>query len=235
LQEKARAARYDLLLAYARTIKADAIAFAHHKDDQAETVLMRLASGSGLSGLAGMKPTSHRDGHFILRPFLNVPSARLRATLDARGIVYVDDPSNSNVMFARVRLRQSYAILEAEGLSVERLKTLSDRMARADDALRLMTEKAALQYVIPFETGRIYSPALLDEPSEIILRVLQGAIAEVGTGADPVLNRLESRILDLCCARSSGKPLKLTLGGAILSLSADGRLKILPEPPRRKV
>lgn len=235
LQEKARAARYDLLITHALAIRADAIALAHHADDQAETVLMRLAAGSGLSGLSGMKPVTQRDGIAILRPFLGHSSARLRATLDARGISYVDDPSNANEMFARIRLRKARAVLEAEGLTVERLQTFSGRMARADEALRFMADKAARQYEMPSETGQIFSPALFEEPSEIIVRVLQTSILKIGTGGDPTLYRLENRILELSRAHSSGKARKLTLGGAILSLSADGRLKILPEPPRRKV
>lgn len=235
LQEKARTARYALLIAHARAINADAIAFAHHKDDQAETVLMRLASGSGLSGLTGMKTITHRDGVMILRPLLEVSSSRLRATLDARGIAYVDDPSNSNVVFARVRLRQSHAVLEAEGLTTERLKTFSDRMARADEALSFIANKAGRKYEMPFEMGQVFAPGLFNEPSEIILRVLQTAILQIGTGGDPMLHRLENCILELSRARSSGKTLKLTLGGTILSLSADGRLKILPESRRRKV
>lgn len=235
LQEKARAARYDLLIAHACAIKADAIALAHHRDDQAETVLMRLAAGSGLSGLTGMKPVSERDGIVILRPFLTVPSARLRATLDARGIVYAEDPSNQNATFARVRVRQAREVLEAEGLTNERMSTFAHRMARADDALRFVADKVARQFKIPSEMGEIYSPALFAEPAEIVLRVLHRSILQIGTGGEPMLNRLENRILDLYDARASRKPLKLTLGGAILSLSADGRLKILPEPPRRKV
>lgn len=234
IQEKARLARYDLLLAHARAIKAEAIALAHHADDQAETLLMRLASGSGLSGLAGMRMVTMRDGIFVVRPMLELASARLRTTLDARGIGFVDDPSNSNDAFARVRLRKARAVLEAEGLSRERLQTLAYRMARADEALKISTVAAQHRHIIPSETGQIFAPTLFNEPLEIILRVLQASILTLGSGAELILHRLENRILDLCAARSIGKSMKFTLGGAILSLSADGRLKILPESPRRK-
>ncbi len=235
LQEQARAARYDLLIAHARAIKADAIALAHHRDDQAETVLMRLASGSGLSGLAGMKRVSQRDGIFILRPFLGLSAAQLRAIVDTRDVAYVDDPSNKNTKFTRVRLRQARTILDAEGLTDQRLQTFSERMARADDALCFMANRVERLYEMPSETGQIFSPGLFGEPSEIILRVLQTSILKIGTGGEPMLYRLESRFLELYRAHSAGKALKLTIGGAILSLLADGRLKILPEPPRRKV
>jgi len=235
IQEKARAARYELLVAHANAIHADAIALAHHADDQVETILMRLASGSGLSGLAGMNAITRRDNMPLLRPLLHVSSAQLRAFVDDRGLPFVDDPSNANEAFARVRFRKSRAVLEAEGLSRERILALAQRMRRADGCLNVIARKIHRLCVMPGSDGCCYAPQLFDEPIEIVIRVLQTTISTIGTGDEPMLHRLENRVLDLVAARSLGKSLKLTLGGAVLSLSADGRLKILPESPRRKV
>ena len=96
IQEKARAARYELLAAKAREIGAGVLITAHTQDDQAETVLMRLAHGSGLAGLAGMRMRSKRDGIVLARPFLGTPKARLVATCEANGWPYVADPSNAD-------------------------------------------------------------------------------------------------------------------------------------------
>ena len=235
IQEKARTARYDLLIAHARVIGAQAIALAHHADDQAETLLLRLAAGSGLSGLSGMKAIAWREDMPILRPLLDLPAARLRATVDERGIAFVDDPSNENDAYARVRMRKARDVLAVEGLSRERLQTLAHRLARADDALREIAALADARHEMPLPNGRAYAPSLFDEPLEILIRVVQGAVAHIGAGDEPMLHRLENKVLDLLAARTLNKSLKLTMGGAILSLSTDGCLKILPESPRRKV
>lgn len=235
LQEKARAARYNLLLAHARAIGAEAIAFAHHGEDQAETILLRLASGSGLTGLSGMKQMSMRDGIPILRPLLDLPSARLRSTLMMRNIPFVDDPSNVNDAFARVRMRKARDVLAAEGLTTERLQTLAHRLSRADDALRASAAAAECRHAMPVASGRCYASAVFDEPLEILVRLLQASIAEIGAGEEPAMQRLENHIFDLVTARRLGKSLKLTIGGTVLSVSTDGRLKIVAESPRRKV
>ena len=208
---------------------------AHHADDQAETLLMRLASGSGITGLTGMKETTRRDEILILRPLLRLPAMRLRATVDALAIPYVDDPSNQNDAFQRVRLRKARAVLRAEGLTSDRLAIFAKRMARADDALKILADRARRSHEMPFEMGHMFAPTLFDEPHEIILRVLHASILQIGSGSEPMLYRLEDHVEDLVLAHSLGKSLKLTLGGAILAISADGRLKITSESPRRKV
>ena len=82
-----------------------AIVTAHQLDDQAETVLMRLARGSGLDGLAAIPAESRWAGMPVLRPLLDVPKARLVATLEAEGIAFAEDASNHDPRFERARLR----------------------------------------------------------------------------------------------------------------------------------
>ncbi len=110
---------------------------AHHRDDQAETFLLRLARGSGLDGLAAMAAVVERPGCRLLRPLLAVPRASLVATLAAHDQAWLDDPSNRNDKFARVRLRRGHAILAREGLSAARLAATAGRLARARQALEL--------------------------------------------------------------------------------------------------
>ena len=95
----AREARYRLLAGAARQSGASHILTAHTRDDQAETLLMRLVRGSGISGLAAMARESEREGVFIARPFLNVSKSRLIATLAKANIAYADDPTNRDVSF----------------------------------------------------------------------------------------------------------------------------------------
>ncbi len=135
LQERARHHRYALLVACARRIGATHLVTAHTRDDQAETVLFRMMRGSGLAGLAGMAPARDRDGIVHLRPFLDVPKARLVATCRARGWRFVEDPANGDPRFARARLRRLMPALAAEGLDAARFATLARRMGEAEEAL----------------------------------------------------------------------------------------------------
>ncbi|WP_111423731.1 tRNA lysidine(34) synthetase TilS, partial [Rhodoplanes roseus] len=160
LQEAARVARYRLLAEAARAVGAAHVVTAHTRDDQAETVLFRLARGSGLSGLAGMARVSPlpalstgegkaTDGApFLVRPFLDVPKARLIATLEAAGVPYADDPSNRDPRFTRSRLRRLLPSLAEEGLSAARLVQLAGRMRRADAALEAAVDRLAADLAI---------------------------------------------------------------------------------------
>ena len=116
IMEKARAARYKLLTEYCKNQGIRGLFLAHHQDDQAETFLIRLAKGSGLDGLAGMSPVREDGDVALLRPFLGIPKGRLIATCRARGISFVEDPSNANPAYLRPRLRAAREILEKEGL-----------------------------------------------------------------------------------------------------------------------
>ena len=126
LQAAARAARYSLMSNFLDREARDgrvpvkrSIVTAHHADDQAETFLMRLARGSGLDGLSGMRPTeviaADDRSYTILRPLLEVPKARLVATLEARGLTWREDPSNAVQDFERVRVREALELIERPG------------------------------------------------------------------------------------------------------------------------
>jgi len=106
LQEAARTARYDLLFEACRKHGILHLLVAHHADDQAETVAMRAARGSGPDGLAGMAALVEQRHARLLRPLLAVPRARLTETLQARGVAWIDDPSNADPRFERARLRE---------------------------------------------------------------------------------------------------------------------------------
>jgi len=116
LQETARAVRYRLLSAAARGAGATHLLTAHTLDDQAETILIRMARGSGLAGLGAMRREIELDGVILLRPLLDVPKARLVATLQAIGLPYADDPSNRDPRFTRARLRAMMPASPAKGL-----------------------------------------------------------------------------------------------------------------------
>jgi tRNA(Ile)-lysidine synthase len=131
LQEAARAARYALLFEACRQRAILHLLVAHHADDQAETVAMRAARGSGADGLAGMAALVEQRYARLLRPLLPVPRARLTATLEALGVAWIDDPSNADPRFERVRLRTAGGIEPHDETAGGRRAGREGRLARA--------------------------------------------------------------------------------------------------------
>src|SRR5258708_3503119 len=105
LPAAARNARYRLLAQAARAGGATHILTAHTRDDQAETLLMRMLRGSGIAGLAAMARESEREGVLLARPLLGIPKSQLVATLNKAKITFADDPTNRDASYTRPRLR----------------------------------------------------------------------------------------------------------------------------------
>jgi tRNA(Ile)-lysidine synthase len=236
LQAAARAARYGLLTALARKIGADAIVTAHTRDDQAETVLHRLARGSGLAGLAGIRKKSERDGIVLLRPLLDVPKARLVATLRAANIPFAEDPTNRDPRYLRTRVRALAPQLAAEGLDAVRLAGVARRLGRAN---------AAIEAAVCEAKGRVArgawpkkGPVELDAaslfalPAEVGIRLLGGAVTAAGDEGRVELAKLETLYEELAAAQAANRRLKRTLGGAAAAL-AGPHLSVSRAPARR--
>ena len=235
LQEAAREARYRLLVQHAQEIGASHLVTAHTLDDQAETILMRLAKGSGLKGLAGMRRERDLGGIVHARPLLDRSKGELLALCETSGWRFVTDPSNADERYARVRWRRLMPLLAEEGLTADRLALLAERMAQADEALEI-TARQALESAGP-EAGEgsfsFRAACLVREPFEIGLRILAQALARIGLETVR-LQRLEACLERLRTAIPAGNPLRLTIAGALLDLDRSGRLRVRPEPPRSR-
>ena len=142
LPAAARTARYRLLAQAAQARGATHILTAHTRDDQAETLLMRMLRGSGIAGLAAMARQSEREGVVLARPFLNVSKSQLVATLEKAGIDFADDPTNRDTRFTRPRLRAILPVLAAEGGDTRNLARLASRLGRANAAVEIMVDGA---------------------------------------------------------------------------------------------
>ena len=142
LQGAAREARYALMRDWAGAQGIDAIALAHTRDDQAETVLMRLARKGGVDGLSAMSPLRRADGITWLRPFLDVGRGGLRAVLQDIGATWVEDPSNDDPRFDRIRVRGAMAGLAEIGIDAATLSAVARNMQTARDALDAVTAEA---------------------------------------------------------------------------------------------
>ncbi|HET7190326.1 MAG TPA: tRNA lysidine(34) synthetase TilS [Pseudolabrys sp.] len=242
LQEAARAVRYRMLGEAAREAGASHILTAHTLDDQAETVLIRMSRGSGLTGLGAMSrlaplPATGFDEITLVRPLLDIPKNRLVATLRAAKISYADDPSNLDPRFARVRMRSLMAALAAEGLDATRLARLARRFKRADAAIESVVDNAAAELVADMSSGSsmtIETGRFIELPSEVALRLLGRAIAEKGDEGPVELGKLESFKSGLDEAQKARNPrFRRTLAGAIVTL-AGSRIVVERAPPRRR-
>lgn len=238
LQEVARNARYRLLLDFCHEIGASALLTAHTADDQAETILMRMARGSGLAGLRGMAHVSLRDGIRHRRPFLAVEKSRLIATCRAHDWPFVEDPSNRSECFTRVRWRQLMPELAQEGLNAARFVSLAERLTRADEALDIKAGEAYRAALMPQDDSSMISldgGLLFREPFEIVIRVLLRALAHFGCeGIDCRLQRIENCVNALFDAFHTGRKVRRTLGGTMVSLDLGQRLNIQLEPERKR-
>ena len=256
LPAAARAARYRLLAQAARASDATHILTAHTRDDQAETLLMRMLRGSGIAGLAAMARESERDGLVLARPFLDISKSQLIATLRKAKVGFAEDPTNRDTSFTRPRLRTLMPVLAAEGGDTRNLVRLASRLARANAAVEVLVDGAERYLALrdrqglhsgfnvkAFDAGRLDAKtfdakAFAAMPDEIRLRLLQRVIDRIGREGPAELGKVEALLsaLDLAGAENNAgrRPrLKQTLAGALISL-IDSRIRIEPAPPRRR-
>ena len=129
-QAAARDVRFDLLASWCRRNQVRYCALAHHRSDQAETFLFRLARGSGLAGLAAMSAERVYAGCHFIRPLLDLPPERLKAVLTRAAISWRDDPSNRDPAYSRTHLGHALDELAAQGIDAARLARASQGAAR---------------------------------------------------------------------------------------------------------
>jgi tRNA(Ile)-lysidine synthase len=230
----ARDARYRLLAQAARATRAMHVMTAHTRDDQAETLLMRLLRGSGIAGLSAMARESERDGIRLARPLLDVPKSRLIATLNRAKIAFADDPTNRDTAFTRPRLRALLPLLAAEGGDTRGLARLASRLARANAAVEVLADGAERYLALRSDPPRpgLDARAFARLPEEIRLRLLRRSLDRVGHEGPAELGKVEALLTTLDQAIAADRSLKMTLAGAVVSLSR-GRMRIVPAPPRR--
>lgn len=192
LQSSARTARYTLLERAADAQNCTHIATAHHADDQLETLLMRLARGSGVDGLSGIRARNGR----VIRPVLEFTKAELADVCSSAGIQAVDDPSNANIDFDRVAMRNWLSNTRHPFPAPRALRTAS-ALADASDALVWMTDTLAEQRISQ-ENDVIICKAI-GLPRELkrrlltrCLRTMDVNLAPRGDAIDRLLTELEN-------------------------------------------
>jgi tRNA(Ile)-lysidine synthase len=251
IQKAAREARYALLERHAVDCGAQTLMTAHTSDDQAETILMRLARGSGVDGLAGMRRSLPLARVTLARPLLDIPKSRLVALCAHEGWGFVEDPSNRDESYTRVRIRALLPLLEAEGLDSRRLLRLGRRAREASDALESCADRALARARRETDVPGLLlldAGALAQEPPEILRRVLARAIAAVAqempqTTYGPRRERLEALSQDVFAALLTGISMAArSLGSAAIAVEttkdatgdATAVVSVRRSAPRRK-
>lgn len=186
LQAKAREMRYGLMRDWCLAHGASLLVTAHTREDQAETFLMRLARGSGIRGLSGMR-AGERGPLLLERPLLETSRAELKATLAAAGHPWIEDPSNEDERFERVRLRKAMPLLAELGLTPEAVARSAARLERALHPItelgrdfmarhvELRPEGFAMVALAPFRK--------LDD--EVAIQLLERLLERLGGGDEP--------------------------------------------------
>ena len=215
IQERARAMRYRLLGDWARQ-RGLTVLTAHHLEDQAETLLMRLARGAGVKGLAGMRPAGR-----VVRPLLGWRKAELEAVCAAAGIEPIRDPSNDDEQFERVRVRRA---LSANGwLDPVALAASAAHLCQADEALDWAVDQEWHRAVTGGAAEIVYRPS--DAPPEIRRRIIRRAVLTLATEGE---GELRGREIDqLLGTLTNGG--KATLRGVLCSGGAEWRFSKAPQ------
>ncbi|WP_265502805.1 tRNA lysidine(34) synthetase TilS [Paracoccus beibuensis] len=221
LMAQARDARLKLLADWARDNGLPAVALGHTADDVAETLIMRLARGSGIDGLAAMAEWRDAFGMRWLRPMLSTGRAELRHWLGGQGIPWIDDPSNDNTDFDRIRARKAIGAL---GLDVAGLARSAAHIAGARDAVSDFALLVSGDARADRGSLSLSRTAFRDAPAEIRRRLLVAACRWV-TGADYPPRRA-ALLHALQAVMAQGR---VTIDGAMILPDRD-RLRIIREP-----
>lgn len=181
VQSAARALRYRLLGQWASDEGMDWLLTAHHADDQAETLLMRLLRGAGLSGLAGVRAAPRIGDLAVARPLLGWRRAELAGVVAAAGLTAIDDPSNADPRYDRVRLRDR--LRDADWIEPPSLARSAAALAEASEALDWTTTRLFAERVSETREGLALDAAGL--PDELQRRLVLDVIARLAPDAAP--------------------------------------------------
>ncbi|MDO5659269.1 MAG: tRNA lysidine(34) synthetase TilS [Paracoccus sp. (in: a-proteobacteria)] len=221
LMANARAARAALLADWAARHGLAAVVLGHTRDDLAETLMMRLARGAGVDGLAAMDEARTGHGTLWLRPMLAVGRDALRDWLRGQGIPWVDDPSNENPDYDRARIRAAIAGLR---LPTQALADSAAHLRQAREALSWAAARVCSDARIVAGSVRLDLARFTESPAEIRRRILIAALRFfAGPGYPPRRSQTDHALNALMAGG------RATLAGMILTPDGD-RLCIIREP-----
>lgn len=233
IQEIAREARYDLLLNYCHKNSIKFLLTGHTQDDQAETIMLRIERGSGIDGLTGIKESSMQRNIAILRPLLHTKRRDIEESLKAKGLSWVNDPSNENKNFSRVKIRKMLHGFENYNMLLNRVDLMIANLRRSQDFIEQEVENIYRKICI--EHSLFYYSILLKDfvslHEEIKLRILKKILMK--TSGIIVIPRLKN-LLNILKSIDSRKKFCITSHGCEILLKDEKiffyrELKVLPK------
>lgn len=217
IQSAARHARYGLLHDWMKEEHIHWLATAHHADDQLETMIMRILRGSGIDGMSGIRE-KRAD---IIRPLLHFQKSELVAYVADQGLDAVDDPSNRDQGFDRVRVRN--ALQDLEGFDTSLASQSASALGAAREAIEWMVERLAADHLTTTDLGCTLSH--IDFPHELQRRLLLKCLHICDPALSPRGNQIDQTIIAL------EKGETVTLGNILCRGGAVWRFQ--PAPVRR--
>ena len=212
LQDEARRARYGLMAEWARAEGLEAIALGHTADDQAETVLMRLARRSGVDGLSAMSPRRKAGEMVWSRPMLGLKRKDLRSYLTDAGVTWIEDPSNTDTRFDRIKARRALDALADLGVGADSLGVVANNMNEAREALEAFAQNAARECLRVSHGSVVFDRhKLLGLPSEVQRRLWCHALDWINPTPYPPRRAALAQLLDAVEAQQA-----TTLGGCVI-------------------
>ena len=208
--------RYLLISNYCLKSKIKYLITAHHIDDQIENFLIRLLRGSGLTGLASMSVITKYNKHLkIIRPFLNLKKRDLKYVTLNYFNTYINDPSNKDKKFLRVRIRKYRKKMEKEGLDTRKIIKTVDNLVSANQALNYYKNKAMYKHASFVSKNKclINRKIFSDEAGEIIFKSFSDILSLVSGTYYPPRSK---KIVNLIHRVRKNNFTKSTLGGCII-------------------
>ncbi|MBI4355289.1 MAG: tRNA lysidine(34) synthetase TilS [Candidatus Omnitrophica bacterium] len=213
IEELARRMRYEALVRMARSCHARAVAVAHTRDDQAETVLMRLVRGAGIAGTSGMPYARALEERRLVRPLLDCRRQELEAHVRSAALPTVEDPTNRDPQFFRNRIRHQLLPLLEQDYNPQIKELLIRWMAMSDAAYAFIEEEAARRFrrharlgpqgvQLPLTMLRKWPVALQQEVVRQAIAAVKGDLRQLGFQhweeiASLIADRPERSVVDL--------------------------------------
>ncbi len=215
IQSVAREKRYKLLIGKAKKFKINNILLGHHKDDLYENFFIRILRGSGLNGIASFDKRSKEKNINLIRPLLNFSKQDLESLSKNVFETFIQDPSNKNDLFKRIKIRKLIKNLQSEGLDFKKLNLTIQNLKFANESIKFFTKKN-LYYNSSINTKNksiLLSKEFFNQPEEIVFRAFTEVIKIVGKKYYPVRGKKIDKIINKVC---DDKFIKTTLGNCII-------------------
>ena len=215
IQSIARAKRYALLKKQSKKLKINHILLGHHKDDLIENFFIRMLRGSGLNGMISFDEKSINNGMNIIRPLLKFSKKDLLFISKKVFNTYVEDPSNKNKIFQRVKIRNLIKVLQLEGLDTKKFDLTLNNLKFANNSIKFYIKKNLINNSKTFSNKKsiLLNGEFFNQPEEVVFRSLSEILRVVGKKYYPVRGKKINHVVELIKNKSF---IKTTLGNCIL-------------------